>query len=145
MLPLAQMIPRIFRQAWRRYGQPQLAVVKPISAWALPAGYAYDPTADVIRNGSGYILEGLEAYWDITYIPTVPASPASDARVLIAAGIIAAGTLEMLVLAADAPTVRSAHAVEVDGVWYTVKDVSHAAAGNGGEWARVTLTRRGGV
>lgn len=145
MLSLAQMIPRIFHQAWLRYGRPQMAVVRPISTWALPAGYAYDPAADVIRDGSGYILEEPEAYWDMTYIPVVPASLAPDTRVLIAAGIIASGTLEMVVLAADVPTVRSAHAVEVDGVWYTVKDVSYATAGSGGEWARVTLARRGGA
>ncbi len=134
----------VFSQAWVRYGRPTLRVVGPVSAWTLPAGYAYDPAADLVVSAGGGILYEPQAYWPQIEVPLVPAEPTPDTRMLIAAGMIPAGGIDVYVLAEHAAALRAAYAVELDGEWYVVKAIERGAAGvGGGQWARATLARRG--
>ena len=143
MVALSQRVRRVFLQAWRRYGQPVMAVIRPVSQWSLPPGYAYDESVDaVIYGDTGDVLPDPEDYWASDYIYIVPAREAADVRTLVAAGIVPEGITEVLILADDAETVRRAYAIEIDGQWYDVVSVDHAPAGTGGAWARVTLRRR---
>ncbi|HEY65543.1 MAG TPA: hypothetical protein G4O02_13335 [Caldilineae bacterium] len=143
MVTLARRVRRVFLQAWRRYGRPVMAVIRPVNQWGLPPGYAYDESLDaVIYGDTGDVLPNPEDYWASDYIYIVPAREAADMRALVAAGIVPEGITEVFILADDAPTVRAAHAIEIDGQWYDVISVDHAPAGTGGVWARVQLRRR---
>lgn len=120
-----------------------MAVIRPVSQWSLPAGYAYDESVDAVVYGdTGDVLPNPEEYWASDYIYIVPARAAADVRALVAAGIVPEGTTEVFILADDAEMVRQGHAVEIDGQWYDVVSVDHSPAGMGGIWARVTLRRR---
>ncbi len=146
MATLAQMIPRIFRQAWRRYGQPFMTVVRPFSDWDLPVGFAYNDELDVIQNAAGIVLPNPEDYWVTDMVYIVPARQTGEARALMVAGLVPAGTVDVFVLATDLPAVRAAHAVEIDGDWYDVVNVGMEPVGVGGAttavWGRVTVQRR---
>jgi hypothetical protein len=141
---LATRIPRIFRQAWLAYGQPQMAAVQPITGWTLPAGFAYDGDLDVIQNAAGAVITNPEDYWAMDYLDIVPTKRTADLQMLIAAGEVPAGSVDVYILSADAPTVRAAHSIEIDGDWYDVYEVAHGPVGvaPAGNWARVRLTRR---
>jgi len=120
-----------------------MAVIRPVDRWSLPPGYGYDESLDaVIYGDTGDVLPNPEDYWASDYIYIVPAREAADMRALSAAGLVPDGITEVLILADDAPTVRDAHAVEIDGQWYDVAGVEHAPPGTGGAWARVRLRRR---
>ncbi len=143
MVGLAGRIKRIFDQAWRRYGRPRMAAVRPPDRWTLPTGYRYEASVDaVIYDATGDVLPNPEAYWAVDYIYIVPTREAADMRALAAAGVVPEGLTEVLILAEDADTVRAAHAIEIDGQWYDVVGVEHAPPGTGGAWARVQLRRR---
>lgn len=144
MLPLAHMIPKIFRKAWLRYGRPMMWAVRPVADWSLPAGFAYDSETDMIQNGAGLVLTNVEDYWAGGYIYIVPMGRSGDLDVLVAAGIVPEGTVDVYILRDDAPTVKVAHSIEIDGDWYDVLEVAHAPVGIGDSalWARVRLRRR---
>lgn len=144
-MTLRDMAPRAFRLAWHRYGRPSMTVVQALTNWLLPAGFGYDPHADQVRNAAGAVLPNPEDYWVTSMVYVVPQSQGADLRSLVAAGMLASGTVQVSILAADVPTVRTAHAVQLDDIWYTVKDVQHDPPGTGaaGVWATVTLSRRG--
>jgi hypothetical protein len=110
--------------------------------WALPSGFAYDPAVDAIRNSAGVTLPNPEAYWATESIYIVPDDGGGETRVLIAAGVIPAGTLTLSILSDDAATVRAAHAVQVSGAWYDVVEVACEPAGGPGGWCDVQLRRR---
>ena len=143
-MSLATRIPKIFRRAWLAYGQPQMAAVKPIADWTLPAGFSYDDELDVIRNAAGAVITNPEDYWAMDYLNIVPTRRSADLQMLIAAGEVPAGSVDVYILSADIETVRDAHSVEIDGDWYDVGEAAHAPVGvaPAGNWARVRLTRR---
>ena len=146
MATLAHLIPKIFKHAWRRYGKPVMWVVRPPAAWSLPAGFAYDGGLDAITDTAtgSLTLTNPEDYWagDMVYI--VPVGRTADLGVLVAAGVVPEGTVEVYILPADALTVRRAHAVEIAGDWYDVVEVAQGPAGQAtsGQWCRVRLRRR---
>jgi len=141
---LAQMIPRMFWQAWRRYGQPLMTVVRPLGDWNLPAGFAYNAELDVIQDAAGTVLPNPEDYWATDLVYIVPARQTGETRMLMVAGLVPAGTVDVFVLAADLPAVRAAHAVEIDGDWYDMVNVGMepVGVGSGAVWGRVTVQRR---
>lgn len=141
MATLGQLVPRIFARAWQRYGRPVMRVVRPIAHWALPAGFAYNPTVDAITDAAGIVLPNPEAYWTTDDVYIVPTGGTADEQVLAAIGVIPAGTIYVFVLPQDAATVRAAHAIEVDGAWYDVVEVSARPVG-ANAWLRVELRRR---
>jgi hypothetical protein len=47
------MSKRAFMKLWRLSGKPELAIIKPIAAWTLPAGVSYDSNLDRFVDGSG--------------------------------------------------------------------------------------------
>src|SRR5512135_1798092 len=123
MATLAQMTKRIFRHAWLRYGQPTMEVVRPMSAWTLPAGFAYDQDVDCIRNGAGVVLRNPEDYWvsDIVYIlPNKSERMGSIAELqqMLVAGVVTAGTIGVWVYGTDIAKVKAAHAVKLFDEWY---------------------------
>lgn len=132
----------MFRRAWLAYGRPLLRVVRPMSEWTLPSGFAYDPAVDVIRDTTGRVLPNPDAYWVTDTVYIVPARATTDERVLTAAGIIPTGTLYVYVLPQDVATVRNAHAVEAGNVWYDVVEVTAEPIGTEHAWCRVELRRR---
>jgi hypothetical protein len=145
-MSLATQIASIFQRAWQAYGQPVVTVVRPPSTWALPAGFAYDQTYDAIQNSAGVVLPNPQAYWVTDTVYLVPTKRTADLDVLIAAGVVPAGTVDIYVLAADVATMQAAHACQINGDWYDVKDVGQAPVGYPGGalgiWARVRLQRR---
>lgn len=142
---LAARIRRVFLRAWRAYGRPRMAAVRPISQWRLPEGFAYDAARDAIADSAGAILANWDAYWEpVDYIYIVPADTTADLRAMAAAGVVPSGLMDVYVLAADAPTVEACHAIQIQGDWYDVLEVSHGPAGASGQgaWAQVRLQRR---
>ncbi|MCD6290045.1 MAG: hypothetical protein J7M34_06025 [Anaerolineae bacterium] len=143
MATLASRVRRIFSQAWKQYGRPVMAAVRPVTQWNLPPGYAYDESVDAVTYGSGgAILPNPEDYWVVDYIYIVPTRESADVRALVAAGVVPEGATEVLILVDDLETARDAHAVEIDGLWYDVISVDPGPPGTGGVWARVSLRRR---
>jgi hypothetical protein len=150
-MSLSTRVHRVFTWAWRRYGKPVMYVVRRMAEWTLPAGFSYDDETDSIHDAAGLWLPNPEDYWVGEYIYIVPsvrgwgtASRTADLEVLIAAGIVPAGTIDVFILHDEVDLMREAHAVEVSGDWYDVLEVSRAPIGIGveGIWARVRLTRR---
>ena len=141
MATLGQLVPRIFGRAWQRYGQPIMRVVRPLAQWTLPAGFAYNATVDAVTDAVGVVLPNPEAYWATDDVYLVPTGGTAEARALAAIGVLPTGTISVYVLPADAATVRAAHAVEVDGAWYDVAEVSASPVG-ANAWLRVELRRR---
>lgn len=145
-MSLATNVVSIFNRAWLAYGQPVLTAVRPVSAWNLPAGFTYDPTYDALTNGSGTVLPNPQAYWTTDTVYLVPVKRTADLDVLVAAGVVPAGTVDIYVLAADAATMQAAHACQINTQWYDVSDVGQAPVGYPGGatgiWARVRLQRR---
>ena len=149
-MSLSSRVHKIFIRAWRRYGKPVMYVVHRMSEWTLPAGFTYDDETDSIHDASGLWLPNPEDYWVSEYIYIVPSvrggtgSGTADLEVLIAAGIVPAGTIDVYIMHSDVDTVREAHAVEMSGDWYDVLEVSRAPIGIGteGVWAKTRLTRR---
>jgi len=139
---LSAMIQKIFGRAWWRYGKPVLVAVRPTTTWTLPTYFAYDPELDVVKNASGVVLPNPEAYWGTDTVYIVPAADTADVKMLVAAGVVPDGTVEVSVLAADLATVRAAHAVQLSGRWYDVTDVTDAPAGAPAVWGIVRLRRR---
>lgn len=141
---LSQMIPRIFRLAWHRYGEPSMRVVRPLDEWLLPDGYAYDDATDTVINYYGYILSDEDLFLTADTVYIVPTQRSADLDVLIAAGVVPTGTVDVYILKDDAETVKAAHAIEIDDDWYDVLEVAHAPVGIGDSalWARVRLKRR---
>jgi hypothetical protein len=140
-LNLGLVVQRMFRQAWERYGRPVMWAVKPIANWTLPQGFAYNPLHDAVQNTSGIVLPNPEDYWAGDYINIVPLGVTADLRALMAGGLVEAGTVEVRVLVADLPVVRSAHAIQIDGEWYDVTEAASRPVG-AGVWGQVFLRRR---
>lgn len=138
MATLAQRVTRVFRRAWLAYGKPAVTVVRPVTAWTLPAGYAYDANLDRIANAQHYILPNPESYWVTDSVDVIPNKPSQDLRMLMAAGLVPVGTIELGLLSTDAATLEAAHAVQYDGHWYNVAAVESAGIG----WSVVRMTRR---
>lgn len=151
MATLAQIIPRIFKHAWGRYGRPTLTAVRPIAYWDLPAGFAYDQDVDAIRNSVGDVLTNPNDYWttDLIYIlPTKSTTAAGDVaelQALIAPGITQSGEISIWVLQGDILKLRAAHAILLGDQWYDLVSQQQAPAGypdSTGLWARVRLRGR---
>ena len=153
MPTLAQLGPRIFRHANRRYGQPYLRAVRPLTQWALPAGFAYDADVDAIRNGAGTVLPNPEAYWATDTIYIVPTASVvstvveniADRMRLIAGGLIEQGELMVWVAQDDIAKLQVAHAVELGNRWYDVQNIQEAPSGyptQDGLWSLVFLRAR---
>lgn len=145
MAQLSGRIQRIFARAWRAYGRPAMAAVRPIAQWSLPAGFSYDTARDAIADSAGTVLLNWEAYWEpVDYIYIVPADTTADLRAMAAAGVVPSGLMDVYILAADAATVEASHAIQIQGDWYDVVEVSHGPAGTAdlGSWAQVRLQRR---
>lgn len=141
MVSLATLARNAFMKAWKRLGRPVAAVVPPVDEWTLPAGFAYDPALDAVRNAFGATLTNWGDYYAAEYLYIVPNVESADMRLLAAAGIVPSGATEIFVLPQDAPLVRRAHALEIDGRWYDVDEVAGPEGGQG-TWARVRLRRR---
>lgn len=145
-MSLATQIAAVFQKAWLAYGKPTIAVVPPVADWSLPAGYAYEDSVDAIQTAGGATITDLDAlagYYasDVVYI--VPSGRTADLDVLIAAGVVPSGTIEVYVLQADVATIRESFAVQVNGEWYTKSEAGQAPVGHStGIWAKVRLTRR---
>ena len=116
----------------------------PVTDWNLPAGFAYDGTLDVVQSAAGVVLTNVMDYMTGAYLDIVPVKRTADLEVLVAAGVVPAGTVDVYILSADSETVKAAHSIEIDGDWYDVKEVAHGPVGIApeGNWARVTLERR---
>lgn len=151
MATLAQMIPRIFRHAWLRYGQPTMLAVRPISYWALPAGFAYDPNVDAIRNAGGVVLPNPQDYWATDLIYIVPsrsdrgAGSIAELQELLVNGVVSGGGVGVWVLQVDIPKLRSAHAILLGDQWYDLDHQQQQPSGYGdsaGLWAYVRLKGR---
>lgn len=150
MAQLSDLIPRIFRQAWTRYGKPTATVVRPLAAWSLPAGFSYEANVDTIRNAAGTVLPNPEDYWatDIVYIvPTKSNLIDSTAQLasLLAGGVTLTGTIDIWVLEDDIAKTLACHALKIGNRWYTVSNTQPAPSGYPGSselWARVTLQGR---
>jgi len=145
-MSLATNVASIFNKAWNAYGKPVLTAVRPRSAWSLPAGFAYDDDYDAITDSAGTVLPNPESYWATDTVYIVPVKRTADLDVLIAAGVVPAGTVDVYVLAADVATMQAAHACQINTDWYDVIDVGQAPVGYPGGatgiWARVRLQRR---
>lgn len=144
MASLAAMVRRIFRQAHIRYGEPQMWAADPVADWNLPAGFAYDAQLDLIQNVTGVVLNNPQDYMTGGYIDIVPVKRTADLEVLVAAGVVPGGSVDVYILSADGETVKAAHSIEIDGDWYDVREVAHGPVGIApeGNWARVRLERR---
>jgi hypothetical protein len=138
----AALARKAFLAAWRRLGRPRAAVVPPVSAWSLPPGFAYDPTADAVRDASGTVLANWGDYYAAEYLYIVPDVEGADLRLLVAAGVAPSGTTEVFVMPQDAATVRVAHALEIGGRWYDVDEVAEPEGAAAAAWTRVRLRRR---
>lgn len=146
-MSLKTRVDKIFMRAWKRYGRPQMGAVPPVTSWTLPAGFAYDDNIDAIANSAHTVILNPEDYWgpiDYIYIVPVPPSRTADFDAMLAAGVIPTGITREYILAIDVPTVRAAHAVEINGEWYTVMEVGMGPSGYDprGIWSVVTLQRR---
>lgn len=150
MAQLSDLAPRIIRHALARYGHPRMTVVRPLASWNLPAGFNYDRTLDVIRNGAGTVLPNPEAYWttDVVYFVPTRASKLNDAaqlEALIAAGIASVGTVDVWIAGTDIPTILASHSIKIGQRWYTLRNLQQAPAASPdavGLWARATLQGR---
>lgn len=144
-MSLVSQVTALFMQAWRAYGKPVISVAPPVASWSLPAGYAFDDQSDGIVTAGGATitdLDGLSAYFAEASVYIVPIRSDDDTRVLIAAGVIPSGALDVKILAADVATVKAAFAVEVDGEWFNVDSVAVEPSGATSGWAKVRLVRR---
>lgn len=146
-MSLKTRVDKIFIRAWERYGRPKMAAVPPVTEWALPVGFAYDDNIDAIADATHNVILNPEDYWgpiDYIYIVPVPPPNTADMDAMLAAGIIPTGLVREYILAIDIPTVRDAHAVELNGEWYTVIEAAMAPSGYDprGIWGVVTLQRR---
>lgn len=150
-MSLPQFIPRIFRQAHRRYGRPTMTVVRPVTAWSLPAGFTYDADLDVVSNSGGTVLRNVSDYWvsDLVYIVPVRHSMEDNASVfqkIMAGGLVETGVMDIWVLGeTDIQRVLDCYRVRVGTRWFDVSSVQIAPSGypdQPGLWARVTLTGR---
>lgn len=145
-MSLATQVAVIFRKAWLAYGKPTISVVPPLSSWSLPAGYAYDSSVDAIQTTGGATLNDLDVlseYYATSTVYIVPSGNTADLDVLVAAGIVPSGSVEVYILQADVATVNQAFAVQVNGQWYTVREAGRGPVGHSaGIWAKVLLERR---
>ena len=145
-MSLATNVTSIFYRAWLAYGKPVLTAVRPRSAWNLPAGFSYDDNYDAITDAAGTVLPNPQDYWATDMVYIVPTKRTADLDVLIATGVVPAGTIDIFVLAADVATMQVAHAGQINTDWYDVMDVGQAPVGYPGGatgiWARVRLQRR---
>jgi hypothetical protein len=142
-MTLSARVKAVFKRAWIAYGKPTLMAAPPVADWSLPAGFSYDASLDAIVDASGTVLPNPEDYWGaLNTVYIVPVRSSDDLRSMIAAGIVPDGLLEVFVLAADLATVRTAHAVQVNGQWYDVAGVAAEPSGTSDVWARLRLTRR---
>lgn len=150
MATLAQMTKRIFRHAWLRYGQPTMLVVRPLSDWTLPAGFAYDQTVDCIRNNAGVVIRNPEDYWvtDLVYIlPNRSERSGSIAELqeMLVTGQVTSGGIGVWVLGADIAKVKASHAIKLFDEWYELDHQTPQPAGDpsgAGLWAYVRLKAR---
>lgn len=154
MPTLSQLGPRIFRHANRRYGKPYMLVVRPLTQWALPAGFAYDATVDAIANGGGTILPNPEDYWvtDAVYIVPVASvvstvvEDIADRYRLSPLGMVASGEIMVWIAGAtDIERVQVAHSIQLGNRWYDVENVQEAPSGYpaaDGLWALIRLRAR---
>jgi len=145
-MALASQIKSIFRRAWLAYGKPTMTTVRPIAYWALPAGFAYAAEYDAITNSAGMVLTNHADYWVTDTVYIVPAKHTADLDMLIAAGVVPSGSVDVYIMAADVARVKASHAAQINGDWYDVIDVGQAPVGYPGGatalWARVRLQRR---
>jgi hypothetical protein len=150
MATLDQAIPRIFRLAWRRYGKPFLMAVRPISAWNLPAGFAYDKNVDAIRNSAGVVITNHASYWvsDMVYIlpsRSVASGEVAELRDLLVSGMIESGEVSVWVMQTDIVKLRVAHAIQLGDQWYDLESQQQMPSGypdSTGLWARIRLKGR---
>lgn len=143
MFTLPKQVGRVFMQAWRAYGSPQAAAIRPFDEWRpLPTGYAYDPVTDTISNANGDVLQGLENYWFSDYFYIVPGNTEPGNRRMTETGYVLSGQTSCYILASDMEVVEKAWTIEIGGVWYHPIAVNKAPLGQGMTWAQVTLVRR---
>lgn len=145
-MTLSTNVRRIFRRAWQAYGKPVMQAVPPVASWSLPAGYTFDSSLEAIRTSGGATLtdlDALAAYYATRPVYIVPTGRTADLDVLIAAGVVPSGAVEVYVLQSDIATVNAAHAVQINSQWYDVIELAIAPVGHAsGIWARVRLKRR---
>lgn len=139
MATLATRVRSMFFRMWRAYNRPTISVVLPPEQWTLPDGYEYDALTDRIANTDHTILPNPEDYWSTATVYIVPDSNPKETRNLIAQGVLPSGTVDVGVLADDVATVKTGHAVQLNGEWY---DVAEVGDGIGAGWHSVRLTRR---
>lgn len=148
---LADKVPRIFRQAWQRYGRPTLTAVRPVAAWQLPAGFAYDADVDAIRNSAGVVLTNHSDYWVTDTVYILPAKSVAgggdvaELQSMLATGLTTTGELSVWVLGADIAKLRAAHALLIGDQWYDLDSQQQQPSGypaTVGLWARVRLRGR---
>ena len=151
MATLAQLIPRIFKHAWQRYGQPTLTAVRPMSYWNMPVGFAYDQDVDAIRDSAGDVLTNVFDYWtsDMIYILPTKSAPGggdvAELQALLVPGVAQTGEVSVWVLRDDIYKLRVAHAILLGDQWYYLVSQQQAPAGfpdSTGLWARVRLRGR---
>lgn len=154
MPTLSQLAPRIFRHANRRYGKPYLRAVRPLTQWALPAGFAYDANVDAITNVSGTVLPNPEDYWVTDTIYIVPVASVvstvvediADRYRLSPIGFVASGEIMVWVEGAtDIERVQVAHSILMGNRWYDVENVQEAPTGYpsaDGLWALIRMRAR---
>lgn len=144
MATLNAMVKAVFKKAHDRYGKPVMWVAAPVTDWSLPAGFTYDSEFDVVQSAAGVVLENVMDYVAGGYINIVPIRRTADLEVLIAAGVVPGGSVDVYILSADTETVKAAHSIEIDGDWYDMREVAHGPVGIApeGNWARVRLERR---
>jgi hypothetical protein len=144
MPALSQMIHRVFEQAWVRYGKAVAYVVRPVEQWNLPVGFDLNRATDSVTDAAWNELSiyEMQQCWVYDEMKFVPATQGIDTRVMIAAGVIAAGSIEVGVLAVDLDKLRVGWAVQVGDFWYDVSDIGDTPIGAASVWAKVRLTRR---
>ena len=141
---LGQMSERTFRRARNRLGSPVLTAVRPITDWAdnLPAGYHYDEAVDSIHDYNGRPLAVLSDYWTTDSVDIVPLAASEELQALMVAGEVPAGSLEVVVLAANTTKMRAAWAALIDGIEYNIKSVTQYPPGSLAIFAGVRLAKR---
>lgn len=150
MTTLRHLAGHIFRHANRRFGQPYIQAVRPVTAWSLPAGFSYDRDVDAVTNVTGTVLPNPESYWLTDTVYIVPSrfsveNFTAEFMTLTAGGQVAGGAIEMWIAQADIETLRAAHCVLLDKRIYNVESVQEAPSGypdTSGLWARLRLMGR---
>ena len=133
---------RIWGIAHRRYAEPQMTVVRPVSEWTLPAGYSLDTATGNIRNEAGAVLSNPSAYMATATVPVVP-GVAHQGTNILPADITPDDVVMVAVRYSDLVTVRAALYVIYQGETYDVVDSARLSELSTGRMpAHVTLHRR---